>query len=190
MFTLTDRNAEVIAALDASTVTVSYHFSQSDADTGANPLPIPYTNAIANNQTVYVRVEANIDAGCYNTTTLDLIVNPIPVPIPPTPIEVCDDDNDGFAMFDLTSRDIEILGGQTNMTVTYHETQADADNGVNAQGSPYNNISPNTQTLFVRLEDDNSGCYDTAELVLLVNPIPSVGAVSYTHLTLPTTPYV
>ncbi|MEH6537162.1 MAG: choice-of-anchor L domain-containing protein, partial [Psychroserpens sp.] len=178
MFTLTDRNAEVIGTLDSSTVTVSYHFSQNDADNNANPLPIPYTNTLLNNQTVYVRVEANTDSGCYNTTTLDLIVSPIPVPISPTTLEVCDGDNDGFAMFDLTLRDAEILGAQTNMTVTYHETQADAYNGVNTQASPYSNISPNSQTLFVRLEGDNSGCYDTVELVLLVNPIPSVGTIS------------
>ncbi|MDG5490679.1 choice-of-anchor L domain-containing protein, partial [Psychroserpens sp. SPM9] len=177
-FMLSDRNAEAIGALDASTVTVTYHFSQGDADNGVNPLPIPYTNALANNQTVYIRVEANTDSGCYNTTTLDLIVTPVPVPVTPTAIEVCDDDNDGFAMFDLTSRDAEILNGQTNMTVTYHETQADADNGVNAQSSPYSNISPNTQTLFVRLEADDSDCYDTVELVLLVHPIPAVGTIS------------
>ena len=82
---------------------------------------------------------------CYNTTILDLIVNPLPVPVIPTALEVCDDDNDGFTSFDLTLKDAEILGGQVGMSVTYHETQSDADNAVNALGSPYMNIVPSLQ---------------------------------------------
>ncbi|WP_460220002.1 choice-of-anchor L domain-containing protein [Psychroserpens sp. MEBiC05023] len=178
MFTLTDRNLEVIDTLDPSTVTVSYHETQADADIGANPLPIPYTNSIPNLQTVFVRVEANGVPDCYNTTTLDLIVNPTPIPNLPSALEVCDDDNDGFATFNLTLKDLEIIGPQTNMTVTYHETQSDADTGSNALASPYSNISPNTQTVVARLEDANSGCYDTIELVLIVNPLPTVGTIS------------
>ncbi|WP_230935006.1 choice-of-anchor L domain-containing protein, partial [Psychroserpens luteolus] len=178
MFTLTERDDEVIGALDETTVTVTYHLSQDDANNDVNPLPIPYTNLVPTNQIIYVRVEANVDAGCFNTTTLELRVSPIPVPIVPTTFEVCDDNNDGFAMFDLTTKDAEILGLQTGVTVTYHESQAEADDGSNAQPSPYTNIDPNTQTLYVRLEDDISGCFDTVELVLLVNPIPDVGAIS------------
>ncbi|MCK8481965.1 choice-of-anchor L domain-containing protein, partial [Psychroserpens algicola] len=178
MFTLTDRNTEVIAALDPTTVTVSYHETQADADNGVNPLTVPYPNTVINTQTVYVRVEANGDPDCYNTTTLELNVFPIPIPNAPTPLEVCDDDNDGFSTFNLTSKDLEIIGPQLNMTVTYHETQSDADTGTNAQASPYSNISANSQTLYARLEDNNSGCHDTVELLLIVNPLPDVGAVS------------
>ncbi|WP_262734070.1 hypothetical protein, partial [Gaetbulibacter sp. NE] len=132
---------------------------------------------VINTQTVYVRLE-DATTGCYNTTTLELVVNPLPVAVAPTPLEVCDDDNDGFASFTLTLKDAEVLGGQTGMTVTYHETQSDADNGVNALSSPYNNIVPNTQTVYVRLEDDASGCHDTVELTLLVNPLPAIGAIT------------
>ncbi|WP_262734068.1 hypothetical protein, partial [Gaetbulibacter sp. NE] len=132
---------------------------------------------VINTQTVYVRLE-DATTGCYNTTTLELVVNPLPVAVAPTPLEVCDDDNDGFASFTLTLKDAEVLGGQTGMTVTYHETQSDADNGVNDLSSPYNNIVPNTQTVYVRLEDDTSGCHDTVELTLLVNPLPTIGAIT------------
>ena len=123
-------------------------------------------------------MKANTDSGCFNTTTLNLNVNPVPVPITPSTFEICDDDNDGFALFDLSTKDAEILGVQTGMTVSYHETQAEADDGVNPQASPYSNISANMQTLIVRLEDDITGCADTVELVLLVNPIPAVGTIS------------
>ncbi|SDR67155.1 gliding motility-associated C-terminal domain-containing protein [Formosa sp. Hel1_31_208] len=177
-FNLADTNVEVIAALDPATVTVSYHLSFVDADTDVNPLPIPYTNSVMSAQTIWVRVEANGTTDCYNITTLDLFVNPLPVPITPTPLEVCDDDNDGFSTFNLILKDAEILGGQTGMTVTYHETVAEAETGVNPQASPYSNLSANSQIIIARLEDDTTGCADTVELLLVVNPLPAVSAIS------------
>ena len=174
-FTLEDKNAEVLNGQTG--ITVSYHETQADADNDVNPLVSPYTNIVVNTQTVYIRLE-NDTTGCYNTTTMDLIVNPIPVPVSPPPLEVCDDDNDGFSQFDLTVMDTVVLGGQTGMSVTYHETQADADNDVNALVSPYSNIVPDIQTVYVRLEDDTTGCYDTVTLDLIVNPVPEFIAIS------------
>ena len=175
MFTLTDKNAEILAGQTG--VNVTYYESQADADSATNEIFSPYTNIIINTQTVYVRLEDTV-TNCYNTTTLDLVVNPLPVPVVPTALEVCDDDNDGFTSFDLTLKDAEIIGAQVGMSVTYHETQSDADNDVNALGSPYMNIVPSVQTVYVRLEDDLTGCYDTVELTLLVNPLPTIGVIT------------
>jgi gliding motility-associated-like protein len=171
-FTLTDKNTELLNGQTG--ILVTYYETQLDADNATNEIFSPYTNIVVNTQTVYVRLE-NSTTGCYNTTTLDLVVNALPVPIAPTALEVCDDDNDGFSSFDLTLKDAEVLGGQLGMSVSYHETQADADNGVNALGSPYNNIVPSVQTVYVRLEDDATGCSATVTLTLIVNSLPSVG---------------
>jgi gliding motility-associated-like protein len=178
LFTLTDADLEVIDVLDPATVSVSYHFSLVEAESSMNPLPIPYTNVVMDNQTVFVRVQSILSVACYNTTSLDLVANALPVPIAPSPYEVCDDDNDGFSMFDLTTKDAEILGTQIGMTVTYHETLIEAIDGVNAQSSPYSNISAGSQTMVIRLTDDLSGCSATVELQLFVNPTPSVGTIS------------
>ncbi|RKE99114.1 choice-of-anchor L domain-containing protein, partial [Ichthyenterobacterium magnum] len=177
MFTLTDRDAQVIGTLDASTVNVSYYENQVDADSGMNELLSPYMNT-SNNQIIYVRLEANSSAACYNTATLELVVNPLPNPIVPIDYEVCDDDNDGFSSFDLTLKDTEVLNGQTGMTVSYYETLSDAQAGVDALTSPYNNTAINTQSIFVRLEDDATGCYDTVQFSLFVHPIPTIGIIT------------
>jgi gliding motility-associated-like protein len=174
-FILTDKNTELLNGQTG--VVVSYYETQADADGAANEIFAPYTNMVVNAQTIYVRLE-NTTTNCYNTTTLDLVVNPLPVPIAPTALEVCDDDNDGFASFDLTLKDAEVLGAQVGMTVSYHETQSDADNGINALGNPYNNIVPSVQTVYVRLEDNATGCYDTVTLTLLVNALPTVVAIT------------
>ncbi|MBC8644049.1 hypothetical protein H9W95_08260 [Flavobacterium lindanitolerans] len=43
-------------------------------------------------------------------------------------MEVCDDNNDGIAVFNLTDKNLEITGGPSTLIVSYHETQANAEN--------------------------------------------------------------
>ena len=107
----------------------------------------------------------------------DIIVEFITNPIAgtPTPLIECDQTpNDGIADFNLTEADTEIINGQTNNFVTYHETLAQAEAGTDALVSPYTNTVPNVQTIFARLEEDVLGCYDVTQLVLQVDPAPSI----------------
>jgi len=108
--------------------------------------------------------------------TLDLVVNPLPSPIPPTPLEVCDVDNDGFAEFDLTQKDDEIIGGEPGVVISYYENYLDAQNGIFALTSPYNNIVTPFQILYVRAEYEapGTGCFRVIELELIVNPTPVI----------------
>lgn len=173
-FTLTDKDGEVLNGQTG--ITVTYHISQADADAGINALASPYMN-VSNPQIIYVRLE-DTTSGCYNTTFLGLIVNPIPNAITPAPLEACDDDNDGFTQFDLTLKDAEVTGGAFGVAVSWHETLADAQNDLNPIASPYNNIVPNIQTVYARAYNVNSGCFDVVELVLIVNPLPAISAVT------------
>lgn len=82
----------------------------------------------------------------------------------PSPLVVCDEDADGFALFDLSLRDLEITNGQPNVIVTYHETQSDADTNVNPISSPYVNIIQFNQVIYVRAENTNGDCATIMEL--------------------------
>ena len=171
---LTLKNTEITG--NTPTSIVSYYLTQAEADAGdiTTALPIPYTN-IANPQTVYVRVE-NVNTGCYDTTTLQLIVEQALVANVPTPLEYCDPDSDGFGVFDIASTENEITGGVAGLSVTYHETLSNAENGVNELSSPYNNIVANTQTIYVRIESETiaTDCATIVPLVLIVNPTPQI----------------
>lgn len=162
--------------------TVSYHLTSSDAQNGVGALEIPYQNE-SNGQTVYVRVEDSV-TGCSDTTELLLTVEQAPVANAPSPLEFCDPDSDGFGTFDLTMSDDEITGGDAGLEVTYHETSADAQNGVNAVVSPYSNIVINTQTLYVRVESGTiaTDCASFTQLQLVVSPTPQLGATPPTPL--------
>lgn len=172
---LTLKNEEITAS--NPNYSVSYHIDLNDANNDVNPLAIPYINTV-NGQVVVARVE-DINTGCYNTTTLELVVEQAPSANTPTPLEYCDEDSDGFGVFDLTSKDLEITGGDPTLTVSYHDTMANASNNVDALVSPYNNIMANTQTVYARVESSTiaTNCETIVELDLIVNPTPQLGAV-------------
>ncbi|WP_397363812.1 T9SS type B sorting domain-containing protein [Olleya sp. R77988] len=153
---------------------VTYYESQVDAEAGINVLSIPYTN-ISNPQIIFVRVE-DTTTGCFTTTTLQLDVQQAPVAFTPADLLFCDPDSDGFGVFTLTDSEAEITGGVAGLTVTYHETSADADNNVNPLTSPYNNIVEDMQTIYVRVESATilTACATFVDLVLIVNPTPQI----------------
>ncbi|WP_052158191.1 L-type lectin-domain containing protein, partial [Lacinutrix jangbogonensis] len=170
---LTLKNIEISGGNPAYSVT--YYIDQANADAETNALPNLYTNTTADLQTIFVRVE-DVTTGCFDTTTLDLLVEQAPIAFTPTPLVDCDPDSDGFGVFTLSDTTLEITGGAAGLTVTYHETMADAGNNVNALTSPYNNIVVDTQTIYVRVESATiaTDCATFVALVLTVNPTPQI----------------
>ena len=97
-----------------------YYFSAALAEAGGLPLPDIYTN-ITNPQIIFVRVD-DASTGCYGVQPLELQVI-APDAITPTTYNICDSlPNDGFATFDLTTKDLEITGGNPDYFVTYFES--------------------------------------------------------------------
>ncbi|EDP97878.1 T9SS type B sorting domain-containing protein [Kordia algicida OT-1] len=173
------KNDEISGGI--SGLSVRYYLTQMDADNDTNALAIPYTN-ISNPQTVFVRVET-ANSGCYVTTTLTLSVEDAPQVFPATSLEYCDTDNDGFGIFDIRSTEDQITGGvQTNVVVTYHETPEDADNNVNSLPDTYTNINAYNQTIYVRVENVLTGCYNVVSLDLIVYDSPEIAALDATSL--------
>ena len=172
---LTDYDAIVLGSQSANDVIISYHATQQDADLGIGALASPYT--VTNQQTIFVREEVqNNDpnqTGCYITNVnFTLTVEPNPSVNIPTPQVLCDDDFDGLQTFDLNGVDIEIIGGQTDMVVSYYTNQNDADSASNPVGDVFQTTQEDTQTLIFRIENITTGCYSTGNLELIVNPLP------------------
>ena len=90
---------------------------------------------------------------------------------PPDPINQCDVFNTGDEMeaFDLTQSEAQIINGQANVVVTFHETSGDALSGTNAFSNPeaYINIY-NPQQVFVRLQSTNGMGWDVTTLEIFV----------------------
>jgi len=96
----------------------------------------------------------------------------------PSPLTTCDTDNNGFAFFNLTMADAEIIGSQTEVQVTYHETFTDATDGLFPINPPhaYPNLTPYEQVIFARVENLNNGDFATTEVTLLVLQLPNTTA--------------
>lgn len=94
----------------------------------------------------------------------------------PDPIEKCDQNEDGTAIFDLTETIEMILGGanENNFSVSFHPNEEDATNNDNAiiSATSYENQSL-TETLYVRVEEAVKGCFNIAPVELILHSLPS-----------------
>jgi len=173
-------NTQVLNGQDPTLFDITYHHSQIDADSGANPIASPYYNLTPNLEEIFVRIENNQNTDCYDTSSFNLIVHNLPTANPIADVEVCDDDNDGFFSFDLNAlHDATVLGTQNPATfnVQYFISSDDALNNVNALAMPYQTVS-NPQTIYVRIENnDSSDCFDTTSFNIEVFNTPTANTV-------------
>src|SRR5690606_4330008 len=158
------------------TATVTYYESQADAEDGVNAITIPDSYE-SGNTTLYVRVESA--DGCYSTTSLNLVVSLLNVQAPTPYVSNCDINGNGLEFFDLTTKNAEILNGDT-ATVTYHQTLAGAQNGTTPIVNTLNYQSTEA-TIYVRVTSAN-GCFVVYPLFLdiplldIQEPTPLISA--------------
>jgi gliding motility-associated-like protein len=153
--------------------TVSYYTNMADANQAMNAVATPYTSS---GETLIIRVEDTDAAnnnflGCRQLSEVTLTVNTNPVINQPMDFIVCDDADgtvDGVTEFNLTSIDADVTT-DPNVTVTYYASQANADNNVDALMSPH---SSGGETIYVRAEDNTTGCHSTTSFNLVVNVVP------------------
>ena len=174
-FDLTQSNIEALAGQSAGSYTVSYYAGESSLDNDSPILdPTSYVNG-SNPEEIFFKVSPNSSPGCYLTSSFMIEATPSAEIFDPSPLIACDNDNDGIhTQFMLTDRDQEVTGGNDGVSVSYHPTQLDAENGVNAFESPYANVSPYNQTVYVRAVDNTNGCVQTTTLELEVYDRPVI----------------
>ena len=178
-FDLESKTAEIRGG--DPTLLITYHESLFDATTGNFPLASPYENIFAFNQTIYVRAAYSAPpagTGCYTIVTLELIVNPTPViPLDLPTLVRCTQDG-LFAEFDLTVQEDLIFGSQNpaDYTLTYHLTEADAIAGTPfiVQPEAFTNTVPTGQTIWVRLDDNNTDCFKVGSFEIIVKFFPAI----------------
>jgi len=168
-FDFSNATASVLNELPTrQNLTITYYTNEADA--------LAETNAIAdisnhrnetssNTQNIYVRVDSDVVNACLGLGHhITLTVNPLPIANPITDYTLCSDTDQ--AVFDLTTKNLEVLGFQTRpILISYHLTEQDAkDNIVIPNANNYTNIN-NSQTIFVRsqFDDNDNGIGDDGE---------------------------
>lgn len=93
------------------------------------------------------------------------------------PYSICDDNNDGFATFDLLSTDpINSLGlDPTIFSVTFHPSVVDAQNNSNEISNPsnYTNVISNSQVIGVRFVNSSNNEVNVSGMEISATPIIS-----------------
>lgn len=184
-FDLSLKEAELLGTQLPTEFEVKFYFSQAAADTAiaGTEITAPIQNT-SNPQTIFARIENRGNTNCYETTSFDLIVNPLPVVSPIVILTQCDDDTDGFTPFNLTEANVLISNNSINEVFTYYLTQAEADNGLLANQIPnfinYTNPTALNSSVYVRVETVN-GCYRTARIDLVVGATQIPPAFNLTY---------
>ena len=167
-FNLSTKTTEALN--NQTNVTVTYHLLQNDAISGANPI----TTYSGPNRIIYVRL-LNTITNCFNTTSFNVIVNPLPIVDNDIDLKNCDNDEntlDAISDFNLTEANT-IISSQSNLSFKYYLSQSNAQNNVGQIINDTNYNSADGGVVWARIENEN-GCIRTAKvnLVVSVSQIP------------------
>jgi len=135
-------------------VTYTYHYTLNDANSGINN--IGDWDGVSYMYQLYLRIEEN-NGMCIDVITVDVFeMNPVPWANWVPNMGSCSPDST-TNVFDLTTNDTQIIGGQPQMVVNYFTAYNDAWNLLNPIANPasYTALSPN-QTIYARVLDINN----------------------------------
>ncbi|HEX8564015.1 MAG TPA: choice-of-anchor L domain-containing protein, partial [Flavobacterium sp.] len=113
----------------------------------------------------------------YNTSTCTatdaVTIEFYPALTPGTPNNLTACNNLGFAQFNLAENNAAILGSMlpADYTLTFYASSTDATGEVNALPTIYTNTIPNQQTIYVRIENNTSGCFSVVQFDLVVQDL-------------------
>lgn len=160
-------------------IEVSFFNHPEDAENGVNAIEFPGEHEIGSlSQQIFVRVESAEDTDQFATTAFYVYLKLPPEITPPAPHQTCDDNFDGFAVFDLASAADAITGDLEDVFLTYFTTEQGAQSGdSNEQIEPlYTNQTAGIDTVWIRAEGSN-GCSSVTDLTLVVNPLPQYSLI-------------
>lgn len=154
---------------------VRYFTNQQDAENNENALPTYYTN-VSNPETIFARITHSI-TGCYDVTQFELNIIPAPSVNTPSDIIICDGDQDGQSVVDLTAKIPEILNNTADLEISFHVSSEDANADVNAVLNP-STYNASTQTIFTRIESTITGCFTIVPIPIIVNTLPVFASIT------------
>ena len=162
-------------------LSVSYYESETDALSEINSIQNinSYENDTGEDQVIWVRIDSDIDNSCIGMGSLiDLIIEPLPVLNNPINTYFCIEAGEVSNIdLDIEFTD-EILGEQLPdfFSVEYFLSNSDAESGI----STISNISSITglQTIFYKITNNSSYCYDIGEFNIQFINIPTANTVS------------
>ncbi|ULC60670.1 T9SS type B sorting domain-containing protein [Flaviramulus sp. BrNp1-15] len=168
-FNLTTNEAILLNGKNAADFSF-YYFTDAAYSIPISTPETTFVNTIQNGQTIYVRIENNLDNSCYTDASFTITVNELPEIQDSIIFKNCDEDGiaDGFTDFNLAEANSVISSDVSGLTYSYYLSSSDAENanGVGEIDTIFNNQDANT--VYARVENAN-GCYRVSTINLQVS---------------------
>lgn len=167
LFNLTQRAIAILNGQSATQFTLTYYRDAALTNQILTPTTYQNTNST---ETIYVKVVNNDNANCTATTSFTIQVFALPVITTLVDLKQCDDNIDGFSVFNLTEANSKISTNFNTETFAYFETLAEAQSNTNPilNFTTYTNQIVSNDVVYVRITNTN-GCFITAQLNLSVS---------------------
>ncbi|MFA5620045.1 MAG: T9SS type B sorting domain-containing protein [Weeksellaceae bacterium] len=168
---------------------LKYYENESDAQAGnANVITQP-NNYISGTATVYVRIDTEpLDgnsAGCFRIGLIHLKVSDFNVQAQSIDIgPLCGNVDEGMLTVDLTEDVIQIVPNSEDYEISFHTSQADADNAMNAIPNPsaYEIPVPGNTSIYVRIQSSEDDCFSVSRLNYITAGGPALQDVADTAI--------
>ena len=180
-FDFSDSEAIILALFPPNQpLSVSYYETQTEALSEINAIVdvSAYQNSSGNNQTIWVRLDSDIDNSCIGLGPyIELVVNPLPELNTPLDPFYCVAAPNSLSLDLNFEFDAVILGTQnpTDFTLDYYATLADAESGIGSINSISN--TTNLEMVFYRIFNNISGCFDIGQFEIDFINIPQANSV-------------
>lgn len=181
IFDLTQRATTILNGQSASQFTLSYF--KDAALTQAIAIPNSYANTDPS-ETIYIKIANKDNVNCFSETSFPIEVLALPVITSVVSLKQCDDNVDGFSMFNLEEAIDKITINAAIETITFFRLPTDAQNNTNSisNATNYTNQTVSNDMVYARVTNAN-GCFRIAKLNLIVSTtqIPLNFAKSFTQ---------
>ncbi|MBS3738573.1 MAG: T9SS type B sorting domain-containing protein [Psychroflexus sp.] len=172
---LTQNSLNSLGFANPEDFNIQYFTSDSDAQSGVNPIPNPESFVLTSNpQDIFIRIENSAAPACFTVESFEASYQYTPDIQQTINLNQCQENNE-IVLFDLTTNDASAIGvdDPSNTNISYHETLAAAQNNTSAIPNPTAYPPPNnSQTIFIRAENaTNPGCFSTASFDINTFPV-------------------
>jgi gliding motility-associated-like protein len=167
IFNLESKNTEILNGQNVTDFNITYYHSENDAETKNAPISNLYYNTTPFNEEIFIRIEDVLNSNCKSITSLNLVVNLNPEAFNVSILQ-CDEDGlkDGISLFNLNQAINDLTGSIPNRSTKFY-TDNTRLNEIQNPNSFLNTSS--TQTIYVEVINDDTGCLTNSELILNVS---------------------
>nr|WP_288834165.1 T9SS type B sorting domain-containing protein [uncultured Flavobacterium sp.] len=168
------------------TYNINYYRNEADALAEMNKITdiTNYRNiGYPNTQDIWVRVDSQIENACFGLGPyISLKVEALPSAHPVIISRQCDDNDDGIFTFNTVTLESDLIKGQTNVTVTYLDSNNYPLKDVNGVliSSPFPSNFTTTSQIIKAVVTNNTPaqCYDESTIEFIVDKTPQAFSIN------------